>query len=299
MRHSFLRAGTALWLVLAALAQVVGLVAAYVVFVRTRTGQLVDAAALFGTGFGRARVGTLLETVLGVVSVTSLLLVTIVIAGIALTRRRPWLAAAVVATVVLANGATQLLKNDLLTRPDIDRYPLGLPINSMPSGHATVAMSLAVAATLAVGPRWRGTVAVVGAAYASVTGVATLSAGWHRPSDSVASFLVVGTCAALVALVLSARFDGGTGAARLRGAETLLVLTALVALVAAGLALAVTTAWVSSPDDLFGRGRLVLAYAGGAAGIVGAAAVVMVVVLRTTAAISDAAAPARLSGSRA
>jgi membrane-associated phospholipid phosphatase len=289
-----------LWLVLVGLVQVGALVATYVVFVRTRTGQLVDAAALFGTGYGRDRVDTVVERVLGVVSVTSLLVVIVVIASIALARRRPGLAAGAVAIVVLANGSAQVLKHDVLTRPEIDFYPHGLPINSLPSGHATVAMSLAVALTLVVSPRWRGTVAVLGATYAAVTGVATLSAGWHRPSDSVASFLVVGTCAAAVGLLLLITGVGETRAVAPRpGAVTLLLLVALAALAAAGLALAATVAWVDSPADLFGRGRLVLAYAGGAAGIVGVAAAVMAVTLSTTAAISDAAPAARVSGSRA
>ncbi|MGF7473579.1 hypothetical protein WFJ45_22670, partial [Salmonella enterica subsp. enterica serovar Minnesota] len=50
-----------------------------------------DAVRAYSTDPERSR--ALLEQVLGVVSVTSLLVVTVVIAGIALARRRPWLAA--------------------------------------------------------------------------------------------------------------------------------------------------------------------------------------------------------------
>ena len=135
VRRSSSTTGTALWLGLAGLVQVGALVATYVVFVRTRTGQLMDAAALFGTGYGRARVDTLLEQVLGVVSVTSLLVVTVVIAGIALARRRPWLAAGRWRSWCWPMGRPSCSRTTLLTRPDIDRYPAG-PADQQPAKRA-------------------------------------------------------------------------------------------------------------------------------------------------------------------
>ena len=79
--------------------------------------------------------------------------------------------------------------------------------NSLPSGHTTVAASVAVALVFVLPPRARGFAAVVGAGYTALVGVATMSAGWHRPSDSVAALLVVGgwAAAAGLALMIAAR----------------------------------------------------------------------------------------------
>src|SRR5690606_39114784 len=74
--------------------------------------------------------------------------------------------------------------------------------NSLPSGHATAAAAFAIGLTLVLPPRARGPVSLVGATYAAVVGVATLSSGWHRPSDVVAAYLVVGGWAAAAGLVL-------------------------------------------------------------------------------------------------
>jgi PAP2 superfamily len=117
---------------------------------------------------------------------------------VAVIRGRPRLALAAAAVVGGANVATQLLKK-ALPRPDLlggDALGLG---NTLPSGHATVAMSIALAAVLVVPRRARGAVAAAGALYAAVVGVATLTAGWHRPSDAAAAFAVVVAVAATAA----------------------------------------------------------------------------------------------------
>src|SRR5207245_1071112 len=94
--------------------------------------------------------------------------------------------------IVGANLTTQLLKS-VLVRPvlgiDPERAAAG---NSLPSGHTTIAASVAVAVLLVVPAAVRGVSAVVGAVLTAAAGVATLSAGWHRSSDAVAALLVVG-----------------------------------------------------------------------------------------------------------
>jgi hypothetical protein len=109
-----------------------------------------------------------------------------------------------------------------------------------------------------------------------------MSAGWHRPSDAVASLLIVGAWAAVAGtvLVLFQRDEGFAGEQRAhRAAVVILLLAAVVAFALAG----VTLQWVSDvltipPDDL-GRRRLLAAYAGSAAGIAGTAALVMALFL--------------------
>jgi hypothetical protein len=276
-------AGAAAWLVVVGLAQGAALVATYVVFVRTRRGQLVDAAALDGNSIGRSHVIDLVDTVLGVVSVASLAGVTLVIAFIALARRRVWLAVGAVSLIAVANVVTQLLKTALLTRPELAPGTVSATQNTLPSGHTTVAMSVAVALTLVVPSRLRGATAVLGAAYGALTGVATLSAGWHRPSDAVAACLVVGSCAAVVGLALLAVRGPGRPAVPHAFATALLLLAAVAALAGGALAFYLTAKSLADPAALatLGRRRRFLAYAGGAATITGTAAAVMAVVLVT------------------
>jgi hypothetical protein len=104
---------------------------------------------------------------------------------------------------VVGACATSSLLKPAIHRPylgvDPDRANAG---NSLPSGHATAAAAFAIGLTLVAPPRARGLVGVLGATYAAVVGVATLSSGWHRPSDVIAGYLVAGGWAAFAGLVL-------------------------------------------------------------------------------------------------
>jgi hypothetical protein len=64
-------------------------------------------------------------------------------------------------------------------------------LNSLPSGHTTLAASAAAAVFLMVSPRWRPLAGFLGGSFAVATGVSTLINQWHRPADVVAAFLVV------------------------------------------------------------------------------------------------------------
>ncbi len=165
----------------------------YVLTVRTVEGRLLGDASLRGALLTQSRLIGPVEGVLNAISVASLLGVVAVVAVVALIRlaRLPGLAA--IGVLAGSNVTTLLLKDFLLIRPDfgvVEVTPATL--NSLPSGHATAAFS-AVAALLFVLPRkWRLTVVTLGAAYATVTALATMSAGWHRAGDAIAAFLVVG-----------------------------------------------------------------------------------------------------------
>jgi hypothetical protein len=95
------------------------------------------------------------------------------------------------AACVGANVATQILKDLLPIRPY--RGVETLELNSLPSGHTTMAASAAAAVFLMVSPRWRPLAGYLGGTFAVATGVSTLINQWHRPADVVAAFLVVGT----------------------------------------------------------------------------------------------------------
>jgi membrane-associated phospholipid phosphatase len=126
---------------------------------------------------------------------------------VAIARRRPWVALAVVAILLGANVTTQLLK-PLLAHPRTTDVLAGLTApsaKSWPSGHATAAMSLALASVLAAPRRWRPFVAAMGAAFAVAVSYSFLTLGWHYPSDVFGGFLVAGIWALLaVAAVFTA-----------------------------------------------------------------------------------------------
>jgi membrane-associated phospholipid phosphatase len=176
-------------LVVLVLACVLLLGALYFVAVRTEWGQRLDDAALDGRTT-RANVLRATDRLLNTISVASLAVVGAGIAVIAVARRRPHLA--VMALVVIGGGnlTTQVLKRDLLIRPDLLGHPDPLGGASFPSGHATVAMSIVVALILVVPARMRGPTAAVGFVYAALVGMGVVTAGWHRPSDVIAAYLV-------------------------------------------------------------------------------------------------------------
>ncbi|MFI6262955.1 phosphatase PAP2 family protein [Micromonospora sp. NPDC051006] len=276
------RGWTAVWLVLFALIQAAAFLAVWRVAMHTGVGQWLDTVALTGNRIGQDRIDGPVDRLLNAMSIVSLLAATAVIGFIALMRGR--IALAITATLLIAgaNVTTQLLKWGL-SRPDfgidLERVYAG---NSLPSGHTTVAASVAVALVLVLPAKVRAVGAFIGAGYAAVAGVATLSAGWHRPSDAVAAFLVVGVWAALAGLVLlvtqreQAQFSAGDAH---RAAATVLGVGGVLALVASGVALA----WLVDlrgvdPDEL-GRRALFAGYAGSATGIAGTMSVVMALVL--------------------
>jgi membrane-associated phospholipid phosphatase len=161
----------------------------YLLAVRTRWGQRLDDAAFDGRTTRPAvlrATGRLLDTI----SVGSLAFLGGAILGIAAIRRRVHLALIAGAVVLGANVTTQLLKDLVLGRTDLVPPP-DLLGPSFPSGHTTVAMSLAIALVLVVPARMRITAALFGLIYACMVGTGTVTAGWHRPSDVMGGFLVV------------------------------------------------------------------------------------------------------------
>ncbi|MEU4623645.1 phosphatase PAP2 family protein [Actinoplanes sp. NPDC023801] len=164
-----------------------GVVATYRVFVGTISGQWLDTAAMLGTDVEHPRVAEILGRTMDATTLTSLVLVCIVAAAVGLFRKRADLAIAAAVLVLAANITTQLLKGSL-PRPPSDglTYP-----NSLPSGHATAAASVAFALVLVLPPALRATAALIGAAYTAVISIGTVWAQWHRPSDVVAAVLVV------------------------------------------------------------------------------------------------------------
>jgi membrane-associated phospholipid phosphatase len=122
---------------------------------------------------------------------------------VALARRRPRLALAIAAMLLGANVTTQLLK-PLLAQPRPAGLSLGVSPSSAswPSGHATAAMSLALASVLAAPHRRRPVVGALGAVFAVAVSYSFLSLEWHYPSDVFGGYLVAATWALLVVAAL-------------------------------------------------------------------------------------------------
>jgi hypothetical protein len=174
----------------ATLACVVGLIATYYYFVQTTTGQFIDESALVEAVDIHGPAGKAATEFLDWLPTISLVRAAVVILFVTVIRRR-WSAAGVAVTACVgANIATQVLKDVLPARPD--KGVVTLELNSLPSGHTTLAASAAAAVFLMSSPRWRPLAGFVGGTFAIASGVSTLINQWHRPADVVAAFLLVG-----------------------------------------------------------------------------------------------------------
>lgn len=186
-----------------AVAFVVAFTAVYVLTVRTVPGRRVSDASLRGALSTQSAVSDSVHAVLDVVSVGSLAVATVVVVVIALLRLAGRAAVVAIGLLAAANVTTWLLKNYLLSRPDLGLHEAAPEtLNSLPSGHATAAFSAAAALVLVVPVALRRVAAVVGATVGALVSVATMSAGWHRAGDALAAFCVVGFWSVVAAAVV-------------------------------------------------------------------------------------------------
>jgi len=173
------------------------LLTVFTAFVTTSTGQLAEFMALEAATHRLASlhgsVTVVLDRLPQIVGAAG-----VAVFGVLTVWRRRWFASLVAAAAFAgANLSTQVLKNVVFVRPELDN---GVPYytgNSLPSGHTTFAAAAALAVFLMVAPRWRPVTAAVGALFATAVGAGTFIEAWHRPADMAAAYLV----AALWALV--------------------------------------------------------------------------------------------------
>lgn len=165
-------------------------------FVNSEKGQLIDESAFQGSIGLKSQLWWLAGPLLDVVSVLFIGIAVVAVAGIALVQKRWWLAVQAVVVIAGANITTQVLKKVILDRPD--HGVVWAPGNSFPSGHTTVAASIALALLLVVPRAWRVWVVAAGTLYTTATGVSTLVGQWHRPSDVLGAIFVAAAWAQLV-----------------------------------------------------------------------------------------------------
>lgn len=194
---------------------------------QTRLGQALDQAGM-DVVVGDQATTRRLVGILGNVSLGSIALAVLVLVGVAVVRDR-WAAAVAAGVLVLgANVTTQAMKA-LGERADHGF----LTVASFPSGHATVVVSLVLAALLVTPGPARTTVSLVGSAAITVTAAATLVASWHRPADILGALLVSMVWGTAVLAVWSLVRGGMSGVAP--GRPHRVFATTGVVLAAAGL----------------------------------------------------------------
>lgn len=183
-----------------------------------------DASALQGfLGLQRPMVTPVIERVVTLGSATEVALIGGALAIVALARGRPRGALFVVALLALTSVSSQVLKS-LLAYPRHEGMFAGAHVSpaAFPSGHATAAMSLAIALVVVVPARLRPLAALVGMALALGVSFSIMALGWHLPSDVAGGFLLATGWALvlLAALRASAQiFPERTGRSRLAAAS--------------------------------------------------------------------------------
>jgi membrane-associated phospholipid phosphatase len=106
--------------------------------------------------------------------------------------------------VVAAAATTQVLQR-VVERPILLTRGYRRDDQSFPSGHTAIAMAIFAALVLVVPHRFRWYAVLVAAPAAIGMGIATVTVGWHRPSDTVGSDLIVLAYACLAVVVLARR----------------------------------------------------------------------------------------------
>ena len=207
------------------------LAGSYLLAVWTPQGQALENAALRGADqvSGQDLVSANVE--LHAITMVSLAALTLLVATIALVRRRVDLAIAGSGLIVLSQAITQLLKRFILPRPELVDAA-GHAHNSFPSGHTTIALTVIFALILVVPYRMRGIMMFFAAPWALSIGAYTITAQWHRFSDTLGAMAVALICACLSSWWLArrgrvVRYRGRTFRGRVILAVLIMGLTAL------------------------------------------------------------------------
>lgn len=172
------------------------LVALVMVLVRTKSGARYDHDMEWALG-GPPWLFHNIEAQLQQVSVIRVALACLVLIVIGVCRRRIDLAVGVLVLVGGATISTQILKNYVVYRIPgtiIDVAP------SLPSGHATVGVSVSLALVLVLPAGWQRWTLPVFTAIGFFFGAGTIIGHWHHPSDVLAALAV---CLGWAGLALS------------------------------------------------------------------------------------------------
>lgn len=176
------------------------LVAAFVFFITTPTGQELDEISFQEFSYQFMTYTEQTSTLLDFIPTAAGITAAIGILFVLLWKHRFVPALVGVAIAAGANLTTQLLKNYIIVKPNLGiQEALG---NSAPSGHTTFAAAAGLALFLASPKRFRPTVALISMVFTVAAGYSTVVNGWHRPADVVTAILVTGLWGVLGLVIL-------------------------------------------------------------------------------------------------
>jgi membrane-associated phospholipid phosphatase len=180
-----------------------GLTAVYLTAVWTVPGQRFEDAVLRAADrvAGSAERARALD-ILDPISVPLVVAVAILTMLICVLRRRMLVGLLTNGMIVAAVATTEAFQH-FGQRPVLLQHGYRRDDQSFPSGHTTVAMVLMCAVVMVVPYRVRSLAVFLTWLWAASVGVATVTASWHRPSDTVGSGLIVAGWAATTVAVLA------------------------------------------------------------------------------------------------
>jgi membrane-associated phospholipid phosphatase len=199
-------------LLLGAMISVAMLIAGYFLFVQTTWGHTTDNLAYYGREALALLVIDYGNTILSTVNKVTLAVTALIIFLIGMIRRSPLVAFIAIIGQGCAIVGAEVLKCILPRHalvPTDAYYSLDLQRASYPSGHTTVATSVALALILVSVARWRLWLAPLAGFMTASFSTGVFLAGWHRPSDALGGIVWSGSCmsiAAVAAVIARGRF---------------------------------------------------------------------------------------------
>ncbi|MCU7726399.1 phosphatase PAP2 family protein [Actinoplanes sp. KI2] len=182
------------------------LIVVYALAVFTVPGQRFEDAVLRAADAvaGSPEQAAALNT-LGLITVPTAVAGVLLVFLVGALRRRFLLATLAVVAMAGAVVTTELIQRYGI-RPILLQHGHRRYDQSFPSGHTTVATALMCGLVLVAPYRFRGLTVALGLLFATGVGVATVTASWHRPSDTIgATLIVVGYGCATVAVLTKFR----------------------------------------------------------------------------------------------
>ena len=189
-------------------AGVIGVVGLYVIFVRVPIGQRWDDRELLGGQLASLEARQAVTSALHGIRISTIILMVVLLLAVGLLRKQR---AVALVTVVAFGGAiasAEILKRVLPRRdlaPELNAYVDNGNIDTYPSGHSAIAMAFALGVLIVTAPRYRTPVAGTGMLWVAAVTMATLAAGWHRPSDILGGVAVALAWMAAAAAMTVAR----------------------------------------------------------------------------------------------